>query len=364
MKQPFSMLACLDIVGRMIHWTDEDLNRFLRYLYIRKVDYLRFFLNCSWGPQGLSSQPHRKRVDGLFYFYGKDDKPVFNEVFFAQLKRLATFAPEWKVALAVDLNDHCATTPSLRDIHPYYHNAQGMNGLYDKSDFGIRVRNDVATKVLETIGLAGIRHDPLGIPHRIRPNILSLVNEGYCAYVDRHAFGEYWAYPLAHRLRQLGYKKKIMFSAHDDAAHAISAYVSSEGNWHTEFRKGDTINQLHGLHSVEWVRENVPNVEHGRWFGVSDDGTYDKNPIAKTWVECMKEILELCKEPFGKGKKKQRYLHHYEILPLSISEVDQVPWEIDIEDLSKFTQIRIQVFGDKSPLRKVPKWLNKRMGLA
>jgi len=361
-RHPLSFLACLDIVGRMTTWSDQDISRFLRYLYIRKVDYLRLFLNCSWGPQGLSSQPHKKKADGQFYFYDSENKPVFNEVFFAELRRLALLAYEWKVALAVDLNDHCATTQSLRDLHPYYHNSQGMNGLYDKSDLGVRVRNDIARKVIDAIGLIGVRHDSLGIPHKLKPNILSLGNELYCPYEDRHPFGRLWAYPLAHELRQLGYKRKILFSAHEYAAHAISGYVSTEGSWFTEFKKTDTINQLHGLDGLSWVEANVPRIFHGRYFGVSNDGTYDRDPNVNKWIECMKRILELCEEPFGDGGK-QRYLHHYELLPMSIEAIDEMPWNISTEDLSKFTQIRLRILGDKKPLRKVPKWLNKKMGL-
>lgn len=352
-KRPLFIMAVLDIVGRMKDWADHDLHRFFRKLFFRRVDYLRIFLFCVWGRQTLVSQPYLKDADGK---YNLDE---FNPVFFEELARLARFAYIWRRKLWVDLFDHCATKKPNTHLHPYENNINEIYGMYDRSIRAQEYRNKLAEKVIETIGLRGCWYGVTGlIKHNLSPNILSLGNELYCSHAERHPFGEFWAYPLAKKLRQLGYTGKIAFSAHSIAAHAIRAYVSTEGNWKTEFKKGDTILQFHGMDSTEWVDENVPGVVHGRHFGISDDGTYKRSPSIRTVTRIISHTLAYCKE------KRQRYLHHIEMLPLSISETPSVVWEIKVDrDLEAYSTIARRNFGIKKPNRKPPKWLLRRTGL-
>ena len=351
-------MAVLDILKRMRDWTDEDLARFFRKLYFRKVKYLRIFLFCVWGPQGPSSQPHVKDENGVF------DLEEFNEDFFKELARLARIAYDFRVALYVDLFDHCGTKrEEHRKLHPYYNNKNNIKGMYDRSPEAQEYRRRLAEKVIQTIGLRGSRPTLKGLAYLpLHPNWFGLINEGYCTQGDRHLFGEHWAYSLAHALRELGYKEKILFSAYDEAAHAIAAYVSTEGNWSTKFKKDDTVRQFHGMIGYNWADDIATSVEHGRWFATSTDGTYGRNPSIPLVVSILDHIRKLCREPFGiRGNKKQRYHHHHEELSLSISEIPTKVWEIDADrDLEVYSAINRQLFGMKRPNRKTPKWLLRK----
>jgi len=310
-----------------------------------------------WGPQGPSSQPYVKDENGVF------NLEEFNEQFFIQLKRLARVAYDFAVALYVDLFDHCGTKKH-KEIHPYYNNRNDIKGIYDRSPKAQEYRNKLAEKVIQTIGLRGTYPALRGtIRLPLHPNWFGLINEGYCSHADRHHFGKDWAYALAYKLRRLGYKEKILYSAHEEAAHAIAAYVSSEGDWYTEFKKDDTVNQLHGMVDISWVEENAKKVEHGRWFATSTDGTYGRNPSINDVIAIIKRAGELCKEPFGK-RKRQRYYHHHEELPLSISEIPTKVWEIDIDrDLEIYSKINRKIFSMRKPNRKPPRWLLRRYGI-
>jgi len=356
MKRPQFVMAALDIVGRMLHWSDYDLHTFFKKLYVRKVDKLRILLFNVWGEQNEASQPYLKDEDWF-------DLDFFNPVFFGQLKRLSDMAYAWKTGLYIDLFDHCATKEPTKHLHPYYNNVNIIFGMYDIRTEAQSYRNDLAKKVIETVGLRGYWRNRLGIKCALPPNIFSLGNELYCSHAERHSFGEHWAYPLAHQLRELGYTEKIAFSASEEAAHAIRAYVNTEGDWKSEFKKDDTILQLHGMDSPAWVDENVPGVVHGRYFGISDDGTYKRNPSIGTVARIVSRTLAYCKEPFMRTKK-QRYIHHIEMLPLSISEIPTKVWEIDTgRDLEVYSTIARKNFGIKKPNRETPRWLLKRNGL-
>jgi len=361
MKRFPLVMAVLDFVGRMEGWTDAEIAQYCRKLYFRKVKYLRIFLFCMWGPQGPSSQPYEKDENGIF------DLEVFNERFFYQLDRLNRICNDFRIALYIDLNDGCGTKKYLNPEknHPFYNNCNGMRGLYDRSDLAQEYRNKLAEKVIQTIGLRGTYPTLKGIIRLpLHPNWFGLINEGYCAPTksERDAFGRYWAYPLAHKLRQLGYKEKILFSAYQGAAHAISGWVSSDEYWQSEFKKDDTVRQFHGMKSVEWADEKANGVVHGRWFATSTDGTFKKNPSKGLVVVILNHIGELCKEPFR--RKRQRYHHHHEELPLSISEIPTKVWEIDRErDLEVYSAINRKVFGMRRPNRKVPKWLLRKYGI-
>jgi hypothetical protein len=361
MKNPYLIMAVLDIIGRMEGISDYRMHQFFRKLYFRWVDYLRVFLFCSWGPQGPSSQPYLKLPNGKF------DLKLFNPNFFDELKRLADMAYQWKVALYVDLFDNCALGGYLdpKDTHPYENNVNGVKGMYDESPLAQDYRNKLAAKVIETIGLRGKFKGRL-VKRQLRPNLFGLINEGKCTDTKsgRDQFGGDWAYPLASFLRKAGYDGKIMFSAYDPAAHAISGWVSSDEHWQSEFRKDDTVRQIHGIYNTNKAEEACQGVVHGRWFATSTDGTFKKNPDVNGIVNIMKYVIDRSKEPFGEHGKKQRYYHHHEELPLSISEIDQYPWEIDAKrDLEVYSAIRRKVFGIKKPNRKPPKWLLKRTGL-
>ena len=362
MKRFPLVMAVLDILGRMGGWSNKDLARFFRKLFFRKVKYLRIFLFCMWGPQTKSSQPYVKNENGIF------NLDEFNEVFFIQLKRLATIAYDFRVALYVDLFDHCGTKKYLdpEKTHPFYNNCNHVDGMYDRSDLAQEYRNKLAKKVIQTIGLRGTYPALKGLIKKpLHPNWFGLINEGYCGSTksERDAFGRYWAYPLAHKLRKLGYEEKILYSAYKDAAHAISGWVSSDEHWQSEFKKGDTVRQLHGIDNVDRVDEKARGVVHGRWFATSTDGTFKRNPSKGLVVSILFYVSELCKEPFGL-KGKQRYYHHHEELPLSISEIPTKVWEIDSgRDLEVYSAISRNVFGMKRPNRKVPKWLLRRYGI-
>lgn len=357
MKRFPLVMAVLDILGRMPDWTDAELARFFRKLFFRKVKYLRIFLFCVWGPQTKSSQPYAKNANGVF------NLDEFNEHFFLELKRLSRIAYDFRVALYVDLFDHCGTKKH-KEIHPFYNNSNGVRGMYDRSIKAQEYRDKLAEKVVQTIGLRGMYPGIQGaVKLPLHPNWFGLINEGFCTHAERHPFGREWAYPLAYKLRRLGYKEKILYSAYDTAAHAIAAYVSTEGDWHTEFKRGDTVRQFHGMTSVSWADEKAKMVVHGRWFATSTDGTYGKNPSKGLVISILRHIGELCKEPFGR-KGRQRYYHHHEELPLSISEIPTKAWEVEVDrDLEIYSVISRQIFGMKRPNRKTPRWLLRRYGI-
>ena len=148
MKRFPLVMAVLDFVGRMEGWSNAEIAQYCRKLFFRKVKYLRIFLFNVWGPQGPSSQPYEKDANGVFNL----DK--FNEQFFIQLNRLATIAYDFRVALYVDLFDHCGTKKAeYRLLHPFYNNRNGVKGMYDRSVLAQEYRNKLAERVIETIGL-------------------------------------------------------------------------------------------------------------------------------------------------------------------------------------------------------------------
>ena len=352
MKKPYLIMAVLDIVGRMWDVSDYRMHQFLSMLFRRKVDYLRIFLFCSWGKQGKSSQPYLQLPNGKF------DLELFNPSFFFQLKRLAEMCYQWKVALYVDLFDNCALGKKWRHLHPYENNINGVKGMYDESKLAQDYRNRLATKVIETIGLRGTYYAEV-ISWKIRPNLFGLINEGKCDDTKpaQTGFGRDWAYPLASHLRKLGYEGKIMFSAYDPAAHAIQGWVSSDEHWKSEFKKGDTVRQLHGIWDISSLEEKKKPVTHRRWFATSTDGTFDKNPS-------INMVCGIVDWSMGTAKEEKLHYHHHEELPLSIADVGTYFHEINKDrDLEVYSAIRRRVFGIKKPNRKVPKWLLKRTGL-
>jgi len=344
-------MAVLDFVGRMEGWSDAQVAQYCRSLYFRRVRYLRIFLFNVWGPQGKSSQPYEKDENGVF------DLRVFNEHFLIQLSRLNRICNDFRIALYVDLFDHCGTKKAEhRLIHPYYNNCNGVNGIYDQGKIAQDFRDKLAEKVIEIVGLKNTYpalHGIVELP--LHPTWIGLWNEAYVAHAERHEFGKKVAYPLASKLRKLGYKQKILYSAYDDAGHAIAAYVSSESGWQTEFKKGDTVRQFHGMTSVGWIEEQTAKVEHGRWFATSTDGTFRKNPSIWLVRTIISRALQLCEEG-------NRNYHHHEELPLSISEIGTWPWEINASrDLEIYTVINKEFNGRKN--RKVPKWLLRKYGI-
>lgn len=353
MKRPYLIMAVLDIVGRMWEVSDRRMHQFLRSLWFRCVDYLRIFLFCSWGPQGPSSQPYVRLNNGKY------DLDIFNPDFFAQLKRLADMCYQWKVALYVDLFDNCALANYLPPgLHPYENNVNGVKGMYDESMKAQDYRNKLAEKVIETIGLRG-KFKGMILIRKLRPNLLGLINEGKCVDTKqgRDQFGRNWAYPLASHLRKLGYKGKIMFSAYDPAAHAIQGWVSSDEHWQSEFKKQDTVRQLHGVWDISSLNEKLKPVTHRRWFATSTDGTFSKNPN-------INMVCGIVDWSMRTAKEDKLHYHHHEELPLSISDIGTYFHEIEPKrDLEVYSAIRRRVFGIKKPNRKVPKWLKKRTGL-
>jgi len=350
MKRISLACAVLDFVGRMHDWSDANIAQFCRKLYYRRVKYLRIFLFNVWGPQDPSSQPYEKDENGVF------DLRQFNERFFIQLARLNRICNDFRIALYVDLFDHCGTKKAEhRAIHPWYNNCNGIKGIYDPSILAQYFRNKLAEKIIEIIGIRNTYPAWFGtIEKKLHPNWLGLWNEATVAHADRHEFGRCVAYPLAAELRRLGYRQKILYSADDIAGHAIAAYVSSEEGWQTEFKKGDTVRQFHGAVSTAWMTERARKVVHGRWFAISTDGTFGKCPSIGMVKAIIRKAKELCRDG-------QRHLHHYEDLPLSIANVGTLPWEIDIKrDLEVFSMIN-RVFN-KQKNRRLPKWLLRMYG--
>lgn len=358
MNKIYSVLTLIDILNRMSEINDLDMHRFMRSLYIRRVDYLRFTPFGLWGKLTDSAVPYVKDSDGL-YLMGE-----FNVAWIEQLKRLARIAYAWEVSLMPDIMDKSAAGEPLQHLHPYYNNkGNRINGQFDPSASAQAIRNELAGLIFDIIGERGHFTRMNGSLRPLRPNKLSLGNEIFCgkSHEAIHTFGEFVAYPLAHEFRQLGYEGKIYYSANQAATEATEGYVGSEGGWQSEFKIRDTCQCKHNISSVFDVIEKVPKIIHGRWFGISDDGTFGDNPDKQTQKAIVKRTMVLADERSNNNRRVRR-LDYIEILPLSIADYPANFKDISKDDLEKFT-ITSRCRGLKNPNRTVPKWLLRRHGL-
>lgn len=397
MKRPEMVCAVLDVLDRLPKTSDHEANKFFSHLRAHSVKRLRIFLWNVWGDQKSWSQ-----MFGRSYFSSpgewdpmpgwddqKSEKPYeifqlpgevgsginWNEEFFDNLKRLKEIAANWRIALYVDFGDHCSTHKSMRGKHPLYNNVDGIHGMYDISGKAQWMWDEIIRKIIGIVGVGRVMV-PTIIPGVKKPGPkpwYGLGNELYCQKDRRsvHSFGEFWAYPKAKLLRKLGYKLPILFSAHQDAAHAIRAYVNTEGDWYTEFRPKDTVRVFHGTDLYEHFEPMLKAITAKRGFAISDDGTNCKDMYRKAICVnvdryCSADklsVMHLVKTIWLYMRTigyKKCYFHHIEQLPRSVSETYQSLGNLDHKrDMNVYPYVARDVF-DKDINWRIPRWMKKR----
>lgn len=372
MKKPFKIVAVLGYLGQSAKRNVQQQHKFFQRLRTRRIQYLRVFTVCPWGKQTPSSQPYDRLPDGTY------DLLEFNTAFFTKLKELADLAGDFGVALIIDLFDHCGTNKTLRKNNPWYNNINGVRGFYDTSRNSMMHQQRLIKKIIDTIGFHAYRKTALGIVTKVRPHIYSLGNELYTQRgtgQDYHWIGRYWALPHALHLRKLGYKGKIFFSAHPWAAHAIWGYLSPEGSWcGSTFKIRDLVQQLHGMSYPVWVEDYVRPFVHGRYIGVSDDGTnirYDEdkgicingNRYCSADKDLVCSTLKTVKNVCDESRGHQRKLHSIEQLPRSVSESYQTLKNLNQHrDVNVWMAVGRRVYG-QDWTRRTPRYLRKRYDL-
>jgi len=378
LKKPEMVTAVLDILERLPKTSDHEANKFFSHLRAHGVRRLRIFLFNVWGPHKKWSQMFQRLGSyqyRIFNMPGITHGMAWNEEFFDNLKRLRDIAANWRIALYVDFGDHCSTNKKMRHKHPLYNNIDGIEGMYDTSIKAQIMWDAIIRKVVDIVGVKRIRV-PTIVPGITKPGPkpwYGLGNELYCgkSSKEQHHFGQYWAYPKASMIKSLGYNLPICFSANEYAAHAIRAYVSTEGDWYTEFKPKDTVRVFHGVDLYDDIEKQIKGVKAGRGFAISDDGTNCKDPDRKSIcvnvdrycsanklsVVALVDNIWLYMKTIG---HKKCYFHHIEQLPRSVSETYQSLGNLDHgRDMNVYTTVSEAVF-DKDTNWPVPKWMKKR----
>lgn len=386
MKRPEMVCAVLDILDRLPKTSDHEANKFFSHLRHHGVKRLRIFLWNVWGDQKSWSQMFgrnsfsfsfgEERAYKIFQLPDHSSAGMnWNKEFFDNLKRLKEIAANWRIALYVDFGDHCSTNKKMRDKHPLYNNIDGILGMYDIGWKAEYMWEEIIRKIIGIVGVGRI-WVPTIIPGIKKPGPkpwYGLGNELWCPK-DRpsvHNFGRLWAYPKALLLRKLGYKLPILFSAHQDAAHAIRAYVNTEGDWHTIFRPKDTVRVFHGTDLYGDFEPMLKAITAKRGFAISDDGTNCKDPVRKAICVnvdryCSADklsVMHLVKMIWFYMKTigyKKCYFHHIEQLPRSVSETYQSLGNLDhSRDMNVYPYVIRGVF-DKDIHWRIPRWMRKR----
>jgi len=357
---PYNVVSVLDLVGRAPGYSDRELNQFMWRYSWRGADYLRLFPDWS-NPFKLHPWKKLIPVGNTWYIFN-----IWDDRYFESLARVCDTAYRWKMGIYFDLFDHCFTKGDNQDENPWFH-MESVNGIYDLN--AIRYYEKWIEKVWSVVGKRGSYTAKSGVKKKVRPNLYSLGNELNFPSQSQnhyHQYGREWVRPLANKLRDLGYTGKICFSADSSdprpSSNLIRAYVSNEGDeccpdGH-HYTKKTTVEQAHGQFSTTAV---LPTIWNNRILALSDDGTNEKDEKHKavcvgkkycsadlaTVVECAREA----KESYGK-----RQIHHIDILPRSVSEIDQKLDDLDLaRDASVFQAIDKKVYG-VNPTRKFSKW--------
>jgi len=381
MKNTKYVTAVLDIQGRFGKTDDIEANWFFAKLRSHGVKYFRHTPWAVWGEQYPWSHMFKKHPDGGYQIFEKAGDPKsgtnWNPLFWNNIRRLKRIAGHWRIAPYLDFGCHCSTNKKLRDKHPLYNNVDGIDGMYDTSYKAQIMWRRIIGQFVRTYGTKRIKCPTKfkGIKILGPAPWYGLGNELYCQKNQDHDFGRDWAYPKASLLRSLGYSKPILFSAHEYAAHAIRGYVSSEGDWLTEFKPKDTVRVFHGIDKWEdftqFVYPENSSLKAGRGWAVSDDGTNCKDPFRQAICVnvdryCSADVpsvisfmhsVKLYAETVG---KKRSYFHHMEMLPRSVSETYQTLGNLNEKrDQKVYTAVSMDVFGEDISW-KIPKWARKR----
>jgi len=368
---PYFVCAVLDIVPRAVGFDDHTLHRFFARLGEGGVDYIRIF--PFWGKDVL---PYRTDPD-----YGWD-LDLWNMEYFTQLRRVVKASYEWRIGIYFDFFDHCGTKQDNKDWNPWYHNRQGINGIYDKN---IKYHKEWIKRIMLTVGLRGGWYDKYDKWHKIRPNLFGLGNElnshgAWDTNKEYHDWANCWGYGLAEYMRTLGYNKEVMFSAEEKTAHALRAYISDDKyvthlHPNNPFNKKSTVRQYHGWIDKFACEDVVINTTK-RKIAYSDDGVNYKNREENNYDGiCVKQgdKLKYCSASTGSVKRLCRYIknnlqhkwqfHHIEQLPRSVSEVGQSLDDLDQHrDVNIYRRIAKSVWG-VDIRRKYPRWLYEKHGL-
>ena len=376
MKQPEYVCAVLGILNRIPKTNDYELNRFCAKLRSGGVTRIRLFLWNVWGDQHSWTHMFLKTGEKyqIFKTPGVPSSGMnWNEEFFDTLRRLKEAVANWRMAPYTDFGDNCSTNKKVRGNHPLYNNVDSINGMYDIGWKAQYMWTEIIKKVVDIVGVRRILVPTIvpGIKKPGRKPWYGLGNELYCSYEFRNDFGKYWAYPKASLLRKLGYKGKILFSAHSVAWHKIRGWVSSDGVWNTEFKPKDTVGVIHGVDLYKDMEEKLRGVKAGRGFAISDDGTNVKEEARR--AICIDEdrycsantasVILLVRDiwRYMKGiNPKKCYFHHIEQLPRSVSEPYQSLSNLNYHrDRNIYRRIAKRVFN-KDITWEIPGWMKRR----
>lgn len=377
MRKPIKVCEILDITGRSWKYTDHELHGLACQMYEDGIDYLRWFPLPVWGLEWKGFMPWERDNEGVF------NMEIWNEDYWNEVARLEYIFSEWKIAFWTSLNDHCGTRKKLQKNNPWYNNCNGISGLYDTRTPAMVMRERFTRKMFETVGLKAQRSGALGKTIGTIKHLYGLGNELYCRgnHSSVHAFGREFALPQAEMILANGYKPqkwgkvKIMYSAHDAAAHAIEAYVSPEGEpWGSTVKYGHLVRSYHGWAYPIDATPVLFRTRH-RGMGYSDDGTNVHNPADKgicinvdrycsANIELVEKLCSAIVENVKERNKRRRntYFHHFSQLPRSISETYHSLLTWKERDREVYDQVWQSLYG-KSCKRTAPKWRKRKHGL-